>query len=197
MSDLKARLRRLAYSRRNAQPNREMCSRAIGRRLFGLPAYAKANTVMCYVHCRSEVCTDVLLQRISGDKRCVIPYCTHDSAGERVLGLWLFKDLSELVAGTWGILEPPPPRWTETGRCIDVHSLDLIVVPGVAFSRQGARLGNGAGYYDRLLNRVRADTVLVGLAYESQLVDDLPMQAHDVFMDYVITEKAVYQGKGR
>ena len=74
---------------------------------------------------------------------------------------------------------------------------DLVVVPGVAFSRIGGRLGNGEGYYDRLLERVRPDCPLVALCYESQLFDNLIVGPHDVFMDKVVTEKASYQGDGR
>jgi len=71
------------------------------------------------------------------------------------------------------------------------------LVPGVAFDKRGGRLGNGAGYYDRLLSQVRADCLLVGICYESQLVSDVVTEPHDVFMDYVITEAALYRGRGR
>jgi 5-formyltetrahydrofolate cyclo-ligase len=58
-------------------------------------------------------------------------------------------------------------------------------------------LGNGAGYYDRLLKDVRADAVLIGVCFESQLVDQVVMAPHDVAMDFIMTEKALYAGKGR
>jgi 5-formyltetrahydrofolate cyclo-ligase len=58
-------------------------------------------------------------------------------------------------------------------------------------------MGNGQGYYDRLLANVRADCPLIGLCYECQLFDDLIVSRHDVFMDKVVTERAVYQGRGR
>ena len=58
-------------------------------------------------------------------------------------------------------------------------------------------MGNGQGYYDRLLERVRPDCLLVGLCYESQLFDNLVVSPHDVFMDKVVTETAVYNGRGR
>ena len=72
-----------------------------------------------------------------------------------------------------------------------------MIVPGVAFDRDGGRLGHGFGYYDKLLNRARPDAPLVALAFECQLFPQIPMQAHDVFMDKVVTESAVYAGKGR
>jgi 5-formyltetrahydrofolate cyclo-ligase len=80
---------------------------------------------------------------------------------------------------------------------VDVKSLDIVMVPGVAFTREGARMGHGKGYYDKLLEHARPDAPLVALAFECQLFPEIPTQAHDVFMDKIITEKGVYTGKGR
>ncbi len=195
----KAALRRIAYAARNAQPDKERISRLICTRFQQLPACSRAVTVLWYVHCRSEVRTrqalhDALAVR---DKNIVVPYCTEDAQGRRQLGLWRLEQLSELTAGTWGILEPPPERWQEAGRVVEPRQLDLIMVPGVAFDRRGGRLGNGAGYYDRLLQEVRADTVLAGICYDAQLFPGIPMQAHDIAMDFVVTELDVYPGIGR
>jgi 5-formyltetrahydrofolate cyclo-ligase len=97
----------------------------------------------------------------------------------------------------WGILEPPRQRWGEMGKKVAPEQLDCIMVPGVAFDRNGGRLGNGAGYYDHLLKSVRVDAVLIGVCFESQLVEQVALERHDVPMDVVITEKALYAGKGR
>jgi 5-formyltetrahydrofolate cyclo-ligase len=102
-----------------------------------------------------------------------------------------------MIVGKWKILEPPHERWGEPGKEIPPEEIDLVVVPGVGFSRTGGRMGNGQGYYDRLLERVRPDCCLVGLGYECQLFDDLVVSPHDVFMNKVVTEKAVYDGQGR
>src|SRR4030095_5354369 len=103
----------------------------------------------------------------------------------------------ELIVGKWKILEPPRDRWGEPGKEVAPAELDLVMVPGVGFSRAGGRMGNGQGYYDRLLATVRPDCRLIGLCYECQLFDDLVVSEHDVFMDQVVTEKEVYQGRGR
>ncbi len=118
-------------------------------------------------------------------------------SGANKLGLWRLERMDELVVGKWKILEPPRERWGEPGKEFQPEQMDLVIVPGVAFSRKGARMGNGQGYYDRLLERVRPDCPLVGLCYECQLFDDLIVGPHDVFMDKVVTEQAVYQGRGR
>ena len=80
---------------------------------------------------------------------------------------------------------------------VQPDELDVIMVPGVAFDRRGGRTGHGKGYYDKLLEHARRDTPLVALAFECQLFPEIPVQPHDVFMDMVITESAVYPGRGR
>jgi 5-formyltetrahydrofolate cyclo-ligase len=134
---------------------------------------------------------------LAGGKRIVVPYCTADDAGANKLGLWWLQSLDELVIGKWKILEPPRDRWGEQGKEVPPEKLDLVIVPGVAFSRNGGRMGNGQGYYDRLLANVRNDCPLIGLCYECQLFDDLIVSRHDVFMDKVVTERAVYPGRAR
>jgi len=198
MNDLKAQQRRKAYDARNAQADKEAVSRIICDQVMAQPAYRQAETVMWYIHCRSEVRTEpAVLHEISTGKHIVIPYCTKDEQGHNKLGLWRLEHFTELVPGMWGILEPPRSRWGEAGREVAPEQLDCIIVPGVAFDGHGGRLGNGAGYYDRLLRSVRADTVLVGVCYESQLLDRIAMEAHDVAMDFVITEKAIYTAPAR
>lgn len=198
MNDLKAQQRREAYEARNTQADKDAASRIICDQVTAHPAYQQSETVMWYSHCRSEARTKpALAHEISTDKRIVIPYCTKDQQGRNKLGLWWLEDFAELVPGMWGILEPPKERWGEAGKEIAPEQLDCIIVPGVAFDRHGGRLGNGAGYYDRLLQCVRVDAVLIGVCYESQLFDRIAMEPHDVSMDFVITEKAVYVGLGR
>lgn len=90
------------------------------------------------------------------------------------------KDLTvDLVAGQFGIREP-----NETCSIIS-QALDLILVPGVAFDLKGGRLGRGAGYYDRLLANVAGTRCAV--AFDQQIVDELPVETHDLGMDYILT----------
>ena len=198
MNDLKNLQRRKAYDARNRQADKDALSRIICDQFIAQPIYRQAQTVMWYLHCRSEVRTQsALLDQLATDKRIVIPYCTQDAQGHNKLGLWRLEDFAELVPGMWRILEPPKQRWGELGKEIAPEQIDCIMVPGVAFDRNGGRLGNGAGYYDRLFRNVRADAALMGVCFESQLVEQVVMDAHDVAMDYVITEKNLYEGKGR
>jgi len=196
--DAKATMRRAAYDARNSQPDKDHISEIAVSSLMQLPEYRAANTVLWYLDCRSELRTRHALPEIlKSGKRIVVPYCTVDERGQNKLGLWWLKALDELVIGKWKILEPPRERWGDPEREISPDEIEFVVVPGVAFGRDGARMGNGQGYYDRLLESVRANCPLVGLCYECQLFDNLVVDAHDVFMDKVVTEDVVYEGQGR
>jgi 5-formyltetrahydrofolate cyclo-ligase len=120
-----------------------------------------------------------------------VPYCV-----ERDLELFLLENMDELAIGMYKILEPKPELRDAPGKRIAVEELDLIMVPGVAFDRNGARMGHGFGYYDKLLEHAQ-NAPLVALAFECQLFAEIPTQSHDVFMDKIITEQAVHTGKGR
>jgi 5-formyltetrahydrofolate cyclo-ligase len=194
----KEAMRRAAYDARNAQEDKDRVSQLAVERLMQLPEYRAAKTVLWYLDCRSELRTrQALPTALASGKRIVVPYCTVDGRGDNKLGLWWLQALDELVVGKWKILEPPRERWGEPGREISSGEIDFVVVPGVGFGRDGARMGNGQGYYDRLLGSVRPDCPLVALCYECQLFDDLVVDAHDVFMDRVVTENAIYEGRGR
>jgi 5-formyltetrahydrofolate cyclo-ligase len=191
-------MRRAAYDARNSQPDKDRVSQIAVATLLQLPEYQAARIVLWYLDCRSELRTrHVLPEALASGKRTIVPYCTVDESGANKLGLWWLQSMDELVIGKWKILEPPRDRWGEPGRELEPEQLDLVVVPGVAFSRSGGRMGNGQGYYDRLLYRVRPDCQLIGLCYECQLFDDLVVGPHDVFMDKVVSERAVYPGQGR
>jgi 5-formyltetrahydrofolate cyclo-ligase len=194
----KEEMRRAAYDARNAQPDKDQVSQIAIERLIGLPQYEAARTVLWYLDCRSELRTrQALPAALASGKRVVVPYCTTDDHGQNKLGLWWLRSLDELVVGKWKILEPPRDRWADLDRAVRPDELDFVVVPGVGFGRDGARMGNGQGYYDRLLESVRPDCPLVALCYECQLFDNLIVDAHDVFMDKVVTERAIYNGRGR
>jgi 5-formyltetrahydrofolate cyclo-ligase len=185
----KQRIRKEAVRRRNGLPGAEALSRRIFQRLAALPEYARARTVMLYLDIRSEVRTRWYLPTLWGEhgKGAVVPYCRAEE-----LGLFRVTSLEELAPGTMRILEPRPQWRDRAERCVAPDELDLILVPGVAFDRRGGRLGYGRGYYDKLLRRVRPDAAKIALCFECQLFAEIPSLAHDVRMDKVVTEDAVY-----
>lgn len=195
----KNKMRREAYDRRNAQENKDELSARACEKFMALPEYQNANVAMWYIDCRSETRTKPqLLEEVAkGEKKIIVPYCTEDENGENKLGLWWMESLEEMVVGKWNILEPPKEMWGNPEKEVEPEELDIIMVPGVGFDRKGGRMGNGQGYYDRLLEKARPDCPLVALCYESQLFDEILVAPHDVYMDKVVTEDAVYDGIGR
>jgi 5-formyltetrahydrofolate cyclo-ligase len=190
---LKKSIREQAHAARNALPNKDELSQVICERLAAMPEYARARTVMYYVDVRSEVRTRYYLPTaLTQGKRIVVPYCVN---GE--LELFHLQNMDELAVGMYKILEPKAELRALADKRVDPGDLDLVIVPGVAFDREGGRTGHGFGYYDKLLNRARPNAPLIALAFECQLFPRIPMQSHDVFMDKVVTESAVYAGKGR
>lgn len=190
---IKQELRRRGLAAREAQPQKEKLSELICARFAALAEYAAASTVMSYVDAQGEVRTRHFLPvAIKHGKRVVVPYCLAED-----LALFRLEHIGELAPGAFGILEPRPELRGAPRKTVELAEIDLVMVPGVAFDRRGARLGRGRGYYDRFLRRLRPDAVLVGLAFECQLLDEIPTLAHDVFMDKVITEKGLYPGRGR
>jgi len=158
-------------------------SQAIAARLLGRVELQQARTVLLYVADADEVDLsvlidtttlgfDVLLPRVEGDRIVTVGHVPGEP----------------LVIGSLGVREPMgEPRDAAAA------NIDVAVVPGVAFSPTGGRLGRGRGLYDRLLPQL-AGAVLIGVCAERFVVDDLPLEAHDVPMDLVVSEAAVRPG---
>ena len=185
----KHHLRAAAHLRRLHQQDGDRFSGTIFERLIDLPQYTQARTVLCYVSFRSEVSTHAFFARMWADgKRVIVPYCQAQH-----LELFCFSSFSDLAPGTLGILEPKPEVRGQDHRRAKVQELDLLVIPGLAFDRQGGRLGYGKGYFDRLLLGARPDALLAAVAFECQLFDAVPMQPYDVRVDAVVTETNIYR----
>jgi 5-formyltetrahydrofolate cyclo-ligase len=185
----KHHLRAAAHLRRLHFQDGPPSSRAIVDRLVGLPEYPAAKTVLCYVSFRSEVATHEFLARtLDEGKRVAVPYCQANQ-----LELFRFAGFRDLCPGTLGILEPKAELRAEADRKVVAADVDLFVIPGLAFDRHGGRLGYGKGYFDRLLRDARPDALLAAVAFECQLFEAVPMLAHDVRVDMVITEAGLYR----
>ena len=192
-SALKKTIREQAHAARLAQLNKDEVSQTIVDRFMQLPEYQQAQTVMFYVDVRTEVRTrQALPAALASGKRIVIPYCVD---GE--LELFHLESMDELELGMYRILEPKAELRGILAKQTPVEELDLVMVPGVAFDRRGGRTGHGKGYYDKLLEHALPKTPLIALAFECQLFPEIPMQDHDIFMDKVVTEAAIYNGLGR
>jgi len=176
-------LRRTASAARDAVRDRVAAATAACAHLSALAPYRSAEAVLWYVSMPSELSTSPAIEAaLAEGKRVAVPWCDGDD-----LGLWRLESVSELEPGTWGIPEPPPARRGEPERLVAPGSINLAVVPGLAFDRRGRRLGHGKGYYDRLL--VRSSAVRVGLCYDAQVFANVPAGPRDALMDWLVTER--------
>lgn len=189
----KRRIRARAAANRHQQPDKDAVSGLICEKFAAMAEYAAAGTALFYVDFGDEVRTRPLVQAAMEEgKDVAVPYCEGDT-----LKLFRLKSFDELAPDTWNILEPKIELRARADRRVRVGELDLVMVPGVAFDRSGGRLGHGKGYYDKLLAGAQPETRLVAVAFECQLFPQIPMLPHDVSMDKVITEVAVYQAGAR
>ena len=160
-------------------------SRAIAERFWGLAELASARTLHVSLSTGSEVETgDEVVEARRRGLCVVVPVTIVD---ERRLLLAEFEGFQTLVTGPFGIPEPRP----EGRKVVDLARVDALVIPGVAFDEHGNRLGWGAGFYDRLLERARPDVPIIALAYECQIVPAVPAEGHDVRMSVIVTEQRV------
>ena len=162
-------------------------SKQIKKRLFELDVFEKSKTVMFYVGKGDEVQTkDMVLESMKMDKIVSVPYI--ESSGNREMCASLLKNFDrDLTKGEYGILFPKK----ESYRPINASSLDLIIVPGVCFDKNGNRIGHGGGYYDHFLKSVSKKTMLIGLAFDFQVVKDVPHDERDIPMQIVLTERRI------
>jgi 5-formyltetrahydrofolate cyclo-ligase len=134
--------------------------------------YQQANNVMAFVGFKGEPDTDPLFARLAVDgKRLLLPRV-------EPTGIVVAEGTSPLVASKFGVHEP-------TGMPVDLGEIDLVIVPGLAFTPAGDRLGYGQGYYDRFLPTVSAPSV--GVCFVDQLVDEMPVAPHDVRVGAVVS----------
>ena len=164
-------------------------SRRIKKKLFELLEFKKAKTVMFYAAKDKEVETEEIIRESSKlGKRVAVPV---SKVKERDLIPSLLTDYGELVSGAYGILEPEE----ECYQPVPLEKLELIIVPGVAFDYWGNRLGFGGGFYDNFLGKVPVNIPRLGLAFELQMVEELPVEENDVPVDGIITEEEIYRIK--
>jgi 5-formyltetrahydrofolate cyclo-ligase len=163
---------------------RESKSREIGKRLYSLPEYRAASVIMFFASFRSEVDTLTMIRHVlAAGKRVFLP-----KVRGRDLALFEILDFDKDTApGAWAI---PEPRET---RPVTIQEVDLMIVPGLAFDENGNRLGYGAGFYDRILPSFRRTTV--ALAFEEQIVPDVPVSIHDIPVKKIVTEKRIIEVK--
>ena len=172
-AELSARRARLGAEERAAH------ALAIARRIDELPAFRAAGTVALYAALGAEVdATRITGAALVRGARVVFP---RSVPGRRQLA-FARCDPADLVRGPFGAAEPPPGAPE-----VDLAEIGCVVLPGVAFSLDGHRLGRGGGHYDATLAAMPS-AARIGVAFEVQLVPTLPREPHDAALDAVVTE---------
>ncbi len=163
-----------------APADRGAWSRRIAERLWSLEAFTRGRRVLFYAAAGGEVETLPLLEQwIAGGRTVILPRVEGD--GVTLVEVDRLEDLSP---GYREILEPR----LGAGRTVSWEEIEVALVPGLAFDLQGNRLGRGGGHYDRGLARIGRQALKIGLAFDFQIVERLPVEARDVPVDLVVTE---------
>ena len=175
MTATKQQLRQLVRSRRPAQTG--TTTETAASLLREHPHIQQAHTLLLYSALPDEVPTQELLDElIQSGCNVLLPRVT----GQVTMELRRYTGPADLQQGAFGIMEPTGKVFT------DYAAIDVAVIPGVAFDRQGHRIGRGRGYYDHFLTQIPA-VYKIGLCFSWQLVDHVPTEAHDIAMDEVVT----------
>jgi len=185
MIGVKNTIRKKILSMRNRQKKDVKLNKdaAIKKRLLSLPEVRKAKIVLCYVSIKGEVKTDDMIPEcLEHGKRILVPFL--DDKKEAIM-ISEIKDLDELSPGAFGIPQPKNPKE------FSLEKIDLIVVPGIAFDRRGNRVGYGSGFYDRFLKKLKKGIPTVALAYDFQIVKEIPTNGMDVRVHKIVTEKEI------
>lgn len=174
---LRARMRGI---RRSISPEERIrLAGYIQAHLFGLREVAEAETILLFYSFGSEVPTAGMIQRLlDAGTRVLLPFLESSDMGAAEL-----RPGDSLAATTYGPKEP------SNRVAVDPAEVDVVITPGLAFDRQGFRLGYGGGNYDRFLSRLRRGSCRVGIAFHLQLVPSVPHGPGDQRLDFVVTDQ--------
>ncbi|MCX6777393.1 MAG: 5-formyltetrahydrofolate cyclo-ligase [Candidatus Micrarchaeota archaeon] len=160
-----------------AMKDREEAEKKIAEKILDSEEFAKAKCVFCYVSKEGEVGThEIIMRALERGKRVFVPKVRGNEMFACEIG-----SLIGLESGSFGVMEP------KGARRANEKYIDLALVPGVAFDERGNRLGRGKGYFDSFIPKLRC--LVIGLAFECQVVDEVPVEKHDAKVDAVVTEK--------
>lgn len=152
--------------------------------IMKLPQFINSKNIMLYLSFNKEVNTYPLIKWCFDNGKTVIaPYCIQDK--REIVPFKITNLTSDLAKSTFGVMEPKHDLLEKA----NIEDIDLILVPGVVFDVNCNRIGFGAGYYDRFLPKITKNTPAIGIAYDYQIIDEIPAGKYDVPLDFIITEK--------
>ncbi len=161
-------------------------AKAIESKLFGFANFLEARIALLYIDGDNEVRTKSILKR-AYDFTKIVVLPAFDPERLKVAILKVDHPDKDLVPGPRGVLEPNPARC----KPVPLQKIDIAIIPGLAFDEKGARIGSGHGYYDRFIPDLPATTRKVALAFEEQIIPQVPTESHDKHVDIIITDKRI------
>ena len=158
---------------------KEKANRSIFEQIKDLKEYKEAKTIFCYVSMKDEVDTWKIIELALNQKKIVgVPLCI----GKGIMEVRRITSLLDFEEGAYGIMEP-------SKKCpiLPKENIDMAIIPCISADKERKRLGHGAGFYDRFLENTTFPKIL--LCYEELMLDEVPIEEHDILMDQVIFEK--------
>ena len=183
---MKDKIRKDLIQIRKKMPKKEVLekSKQIKKRLFEMDEFKNASSILFYISYGNEVFThDMIKECLKNKKNVIVPITDVDN---RKLILSKLENWNALTKGAYNILEPKEEKIKE----VSIFDIDLIIAPGVGFDEQGCRIGHGVGYYDALL-RDSTNALHISLAFENQIVEEVPIESHDMPVDRIVTEDRI------
>lgn len=189
------------FNKRESLSKKEILEKSekIIENLSNLKEFKNAKNILFYVSFKKEVETQNLIKKLLKNKDArkskifgtnyvgktiLVPYIIKDDLRLHVSEL---KNFNELIPKTFGILEPKDLYKRE----FNPDKIDIVLVPGIAFDKNGHRIGYGYGFYDRFLKTIKSRTLKIGLGFDIQLIEKIPEEKHDVPLDCVITDNQI------
>lgn len=160
--------------------HREEKNNLIFKELISNRDIEKAENIMCFVSFRNEVDTHKFIKHmLKNNKNIYIPII---DSKNKIMNISKLKSFDELEKGFYGILEPKK----EFIRITDLEVLDIVITPGVVFSKNNYRIGYGGGYYDKFFANKKLKAKKIGLCFSEQIIESIPIYKYDIPVDYII-----------
>jgi len=182
MHDVKEKIRKEITHKLQSQKKEDVFekSRIIKQKLFSLSEFKKAKFVMFYASKENEVDTSEMIdEALELGKEVALP---HSTSLRTIIPKKICNRNKDLEKGTYGIWEPKSHQEN-----VRPERIDLVIVPGIAFDKKMRRLGRGKAYYDKFLKGLPSGIVSIGLAFDFQIVENLPEDSHDIPVSKIIT----------
>lgn len=165
----------------------EQKSKLIIDRIKKLEVFTKSKTILSYINTQNEVITAGFISEcITLGKAVYLPAVLKEN--NQMEFYRIFSLDTDICPGCYGIFEP----MKISNNRVQKNEIDIIIVPGVAFDLNKNRLGYGKGYYDRFLQKLAPKVVKIGLGFDFQIIENIPVESFDIRMDIIITETKEY-----